>query len=386
MRSAGCECCNVPPVRARGRSPFLAGLAALAIATSAAQARAGACDPPSGVSPCIDANSLWLAPGAADFFSVAPARPLARGALALGFGLSFLDRPLRLHAPSPDPDGRYINVVRYAFDATVLLAYGLSSRFELTASRTSVLHQSGAGVEGYTSQSGPPLASTALRDQRLGAGYALVDDRALGFAAKARIELSLPFGDETELAGEPSLVGAPSVALSLRRGRVRLGSELGLRLRETTRFAGAALGTQATVALGAGFDVLDRELLSVLAETWLFPSLVAGDRDLPDGTRVRDVLLAPAEWQLSVRSVPLPGMALQLGAGTALPLSSERREAPDGSSDTEHYAGITAARFRITAVARFLFEPSSGAELKTPDRERRSGRRPEAEYPASGHP
>jgi hypothetical protein len=365
---------------------MLAGLPALAIAALAAPALADTCAPPSGVSPCIDANALWLAPGDADFFSIAPAPPLARGAFALGFGVGYLDRPARLRAPSPDPDGRYINVVRYAFDATVLLAYGVSSRLELTAARTSVLHQSGAGVEGYTSQNGPPLASTALRDQRLGAGYVLVDHRPLGFAAKARFELSLPFGDESELAGEPSLVGAPSVALSLRRGRVLLGSELGLRVRETTRFAGTALGTQATIALGAGADVLSRELLSILAEAWILPSLVADDRDLPDGTQVRDVLLAPAEWQLSVRSVPLAGLALQLGAGSALPLSSERRVAPDGSSDTEHFAGVTAARFRITALARFVFDPAAETSLRTPDRERRSDPRPAAEYPASARP
>jgi hypothetical protein len=372
----------VPAVRVRPRLPILAGLAALSITTGAARARADTCDPPSGVSPCIDANSLWLAPGPAHFLAIAPAQPLERGAFAFGFGVSYLDRPLRLRAPSPDPDGRYINVVRYALDATVLLAYGVSSRFELTASRTSVLHQSGAGAEGYTSQNGPPIASTALRDQRLGAGYALIDDRALGFAAKARFELSLPVGDEQEFAGEASWVGAPSVALALTRGPLRLGSELGLRLRETTGFAGAPLGSQATIAFGAGVDVLDRELLSVLAEGFILPSLVGEDRDLPDGTQVRDALHAPAEWQLSVRSVPAPCLALQLGAGTALPLSSERRIAPDGSEDTEHFAGITSARFRITLVARVRFEPA----LKTRDRARRSDRHPAAGYRASARP
>lgn len=334
--------------------PLIPGVAALSIAVTPAPARADGCEPPSGVSPCIDANSLWLAPGEAHFFSIAPARPLGNRRAAFGFGTSFLDRPVRLHAASPDPEGRFINVVRYALDSTLLLSIGVMPRLELNATLANLRVQSGSGVEGYTSQNGPPLSPTAVRDPRLGAGFSLIDDRRLGFAAKPRLEFSLPLGEQDKLAGEASFVAAPSLALELKRGRLLLGSEIGLRLREVSDFAGTRLGSQATIALGAGFDVLDRGLLAVLAEGWLMPSLASSDHDLPDGTKVRDVLLAPAEWQFSVRSELVESLALQLGGGTALPLSSERRIAPDGSSETEHFAGITAARFRVNLVVRYV--------------------------------
>jgi hypothetical protein len=316
--------------------------------------RAESCEPPSGVSPCIDANSLWLPAGDAKFLSIAPALPLRPNTFALGLSLSFLDRPVRLRVPSPDPEGRDINVVRDALDAAVLFSIGLTERWELTAAMPMALYQRGSGVQGVTSQSASPITSTALRDPRLGSGWSVIEHRPLGFAGKARLEISLPLGGAQSLAGEPSLVGAPGIALELVRGRVRLGSEIGFRFRPVTEIAGARVGSQAMVALGIGFDVLQDSLLSLALEGWMLPSLVSQNRDLPDGTRVRDALLAPAEWQLSARSMPIDRIALQLGFGTALPLSSERRILADGSSDTEHFAGVTAARLRLVLVVRYV--------------------------------
>jgi hypothetical protein len=340
-------------VRARLRPLLAAGLGVFFACGAPGEVWADACEPPSGVSPCIDANSLWLPAGDARFLSIAPALPAHPRSFSFGLALSFFDRPVRLRAPSPDPEGRDINVVRDSLDAALLASYGVTERFDLSLSLPMALYQRGAGVQGLTSQSAEPIAKTALRDPRLGAGLSVVEHRPLGFAAKVRLELALPLGGEQNLAGGSSLVGAPGVALELARGRFRLGSEIGLRLREVTEFAGTNVGSEAYLSLGASLDVLDDSWLSVALESWMLPSLVSQKRDLPDGTRIRDAVLAPSEWLLSVRSMPLEGLALQLGGGTALPLSSERRIAPDGSSDTEHFAGVTAARWRLVLVARY---------------------------------
>jgi OmpA-OmpF porin, OOP family len=341
-------------VRVRQRLLLPTGLTLLvATAGMERQARADGCDPPSGVSPCIDANSLWLPAGDASFFSVAPALPTPEASLSLGLALGFLDRPVRLRAPSPDPEGREINVVKDSLDAALLASYGLTERLELTLALPMALYQRGAGVQGFTSQSAPPLSTTVFRDPRLGAGLSVIEHRPLGFSGKARVELSFPIGGEQNLAGGRTFAFAPSFTLELVRGRFRLASEVGFRLRGVSEIAGTRVGSEATLALGVGFDVLRDSLLSVALESWILPSLLSQERDLPDGTRVRNVVLAPSEWLLSVRSMPVPGLAFQLGGGTALPLSSERRIFADGTSDVDSFAGVTSARWRIVLVARY---------------------------------
>jgi OmpA-OmpF porin, OOP family len=348
-------------VRVRRRLSLVAGLAAFFLAAIGIRgtAQADGCEPPSGVSPCVDANSLWLPAGDARFLSIAPALPARREGFSFGLAVSFLDRPVRLLAPSPDPEGREINLVKDSLDAALLVAYGATQRLELTMAVPMALYQRGSGVQGFTSQSAPPLQTTAVRDPRLGAGLSVIEHRPLGFAGKARLEVSLPIGGEQNLAGGRTIAFAPGFAMELHRGRFRLGSEIGFRLRGVSEIAGTRVGSEATLALGVSFDVLRDSLLTVALESWMFPSLVSQARDMPDGTRARNVVLAPSEWLVSVRSVPLLGVAFQLGGGTALPLSSERRIFADGTSDVEYFAGVTSARWRLVLVARYaLPDPS----------------------------
>lgn len=340
----------------RAPLPLLLAAAVAAITPSASAAE---CTPPNGLSTCIDSNSLWMAPEGGRFVSIPAARTLPARRFTFALGASYLSHPIVLQAPSPDPEGREILVVDDAVDATLLFGYGASDKLEVGAALPMVLYQTGAGVEGLTSQSAPPIARSAARDPRLSASYSLSDRRlgdSAGVGIKARLELSLPFGDQHFFAGERSFVVAPSLVSSLHFGRFYAAGSLGLRLRPSAELAGARVGSQLSSELGAGVDILPRQMLSFGAEAWLLPTLVSQDHDLPDGTHVQGGVLVPAEWLASLRSSPLPSgeLTLQLGGGTAIPLSSEKRVAPDGTSSTDHFAGVTAPRFRLVLVVRYV--------------------------------
>lgn len=339
----------------RGRHFALAACGALVASTAARDLRATDCDPDSGISTCIDSENLWQTAGPTRFVSIAPAGLPPPGRLAVVTGASFASRPVQLNAPSPDASGRDVRVVDYALNLSLGFAFAVSEDFELTLATPMALYQAGAGAEGVTSQSAPPLGSTAVRDPRIGVGFALpVPGRRVGLDAKARLELAVPFGDEDLYAGDRGFVLSPSLALGLGRGRLRMGAELGARLRRSAPFATARVGPQLLSAVGASFDLLDEERLSLVAEAFVLPTLVdQPGRD--SGTRhVSDGVLVPAEWLASVRSAPFEdrGLSLQLGGGTALPLSSETVTTETGS-ETEHFAGVTSPRFRLVFAVRY---------------------------------
>ncbi len=332
-------------------------LLALAAATSTLPAFADPCTPENGLSSCIDADNLWMAPEGGRFLSIPHSHALPPRRYTFGVGASYLSHPIVLQAPSPDPGGREILVVDDVVDATLLWAYGATRHLELGAALPMALYQTGAGIGGLTSQSAPPIARSATRDPRIEAGYSLLDQRhgAARLAAKARLVLSLPFGDQQSFAGDRSFVLAPGVSSSVELGRFYAAGSVGLRLRQSAQLAGARVGSQLESALGAGIDILPRHLLSFGAEAWLLPTLVSQDHTLLDGTRIQNGVLAPAEWLATFSSSPLTSgeLTLQAGGGMAIPLSGDRRVAPGGTSSSQHFAGITTPRFRVVLVVRY---------------------------------
>jgi hypothetical protein len=307
---------------------------ALLLAASSARGEAVDCSPSSGISTCIDANALWIPAGRPRFAAIAPAIPMPDGVFAFGAALVYLSRPIVLVAPSPDPEGREIRVVDDRVDASLLWAYAPSARLELTLATPFVLNQNGAGGEGVASQSAPPLARTAARDPRIGAGYAIGDWD--GAALQARTELTLPLGEEQLYAGDGSFVLAPSLAAALALGPFFAGAELGARLRKSVPLADVRFGSQAVAALGAGVDLLPAERLSFGVEAIVMPSLVRQERARGDAS------LVPAEWLASVRSAPLSDRALllQLAGGTGLPLFDDE-------------LALTSPRFRLLLAVRY---------------------------------
>lgn len=348
-----------PSCSVRARPCSLLAAAALAVAGAWSHPCRAQCEPATGVSPCIDADPVWFPTGATRFVTIPASHTIEPGRYGIGFGLTYFDDPVVFGADSPDPEGRKIRAVDDALDASLLFGAGLTDRVEIGAALPFRLLQHGAGVEGVTSQEGAPITTSAARDARVGGSVALFPRaRAPGgiWGAKAGLELTLPLGNEEAFAGDRSLVAAPSISADLDVGRFFAAAVIGARLRKPTTVAGATLGSQIVASLGAGVDVLPRERLSLAAEAWTLPTLASQDRDLPNGGRVKDATLLPAEWMASIRSSPFGegDFTLLLGAGAAIPLSKETRVAPDGTETLERFAGVTAARFRVAFVIRYV--------------------------------
>jgi hypothetical protein len=129
---------------------------------------------------------------------------------------------------------------------------------------------------------------------------------------KIRFEAKLPLGDAEALAGEPSFVASPSLALSSKLHGGLFGSfEVGARLRRPSDFFGVRVGSQASIAAGVGYE-LTRVRLSFACELYLLPSLVDTGRHA----------YLPAEWLVSTRYAPsfLGHVSLGIGGGGGLPL------------------------------------------------------------------
>jgi OmpA-OmpF porin, OOP family len=126
----------------------------------------------------------------------------------------------------------------------------------------------------------------------------------------------------------------PSLAADFRSGPWFIGAEVGARLRPITELLGARVGNQIVTMLGAGFDILPRELLTATLEAWALPTLAS------QGAGAGDPLV-PAEWQLAARTSPLKSdsLSIQLGGGSEIPFGGE----------TE----LTRPRFRFTLAVRW---------------------------------
>jgi hypothetical protein len=324
---------------ARRRATILA-VATLGAASLARTARADSCGSPL-LSSCINDDNFWPHAGPSQFLAIGSTETVARGQVGFGLVTSYLSRPIELHVSSPGPGGSNAYAINDQVNGTFLWAYGVTDRLEVDAALPITFGQTGAGTSPITGADPKvSLQETALRDLRFGFAYALlprarVDPRmapaeSRPFAVTARFEMSAPTGDQSQFGGERTAVWMPSVAADYRRGALFAGVEVGARLRPVAELAGARIGSQLVTALGAGYDVLPRELLSVVLEGRALPTFAEqhdtqqtaeGLVSVPNGKTI-----APAEWALSVRSAPLAGgdFSLQLGGGGAIPLSSDK--------------------------------------------------------------
>jgi hypothetical protein len=311
------------------------------------------------VSPCINDDTLWPHAGASRFLALGSAETIASGQVAFGLVTSYLSRPIVLTVPSPGPPGTKEYAVDDQVNGSFLYAYGVSPRLELDLVLPVTFGQGGTGVAPLTGGLG--LRDTAVRDVRFGFAYAILPlvrsaGVAQGFGLAGRFEVSAPTGDHDQFAGEASGVFAPSVAADYRGGGAFAGIELGARVRPTSELVGARIGTQLLAAIGFGYDVLPHDRLSLSAEAWALPGLVQQADVLPPEqpgvfhSLLNGRYISPAEWQLAVRTAPLPSssdLSFQASGGGAIPL--------DGDTP------ITTPRFRFTLGVRWAPGNTTGA-------------------------
>jgi hypothetical protein len=322
-------------------------LLVLGVAGAGRSAAATDCSPASGLSPCFEADAARTPTGHARFAFFPRPLSVPRGQAAVTLGQSYTLRPLTLRATSPDPEGRKIPVVEHELGFTLGLGVGLGHALELSAALPMTLLRDGIGLSGVTSQDATELASTAVYDPTFGLAFTpLTSSPNQLLGVKARLDVSLPMGEEDVLAGYAGPGLLPALDLELLLGRVSVGAEIGARLGESVDFATTRQGSWLTASLGLAFDVLDRERLGVALEGTLRQNLESVD--VAPGTAKTSG--PAAEWLGSVRIAEGPYSAL-VGAGTGLPLARERR----GSEGEEAVLAPTAPAFR--ALVRLSYTP-----------------------------
>ncbi len=309
------------------------------------------------VNTCINDDTFWPNAGPTRFAAVSSTETIGRGLVSFGLVATYLSRPVILRVASPGPGGSDQYVIDNQVNGNFLFAYGVTDRLQLDFALPLTFAQDGAGTSPITG--GRALRDTAIRDLRFGVAYALVPRVRMdpvtaaqeggpgkSWSLAARFAMSAPTGDQTDFAGERTAVFIPSLAGDYRVDRFFFGADLGMRLRPVTEFAGARIGTQLTSALGAGYDVLDRERLSVLLEGrayWNFAEQHETTQSafgISSRPRSEDKFIVPAEWMLGVRSAPILGgdASFYAGGGGPIPLG------PDA---------ITVPRFRFVLGATY---------------------------------
>jgi OmpA-OmpF porin, OOP family len=288
------------------------------------RASAEDCHPSSGLSPCIDADSLWPHAGGGSYFAIGDASTTPAGKIAFGIVGSYLTKTIGLRVASADPAGSNVYLIDQAFDATLLFALGVTDRLEITLAAPATLYESGAGLAAFVGTASPP-AHSAIRDARFGLAFTILErPRAgppRGPALTARLEFDAPTGSDDTFAHGPTAAIAPSLAFSYRIGRVDLAAELDARLRGEAAFADAVMGTQIGGALGASVDILKHRWLSAGAEAFALPTTA---KQLPDPRTGATSPLVPAEWIAHASTAHFLGgdLVLSLGGGGAIPTGS----------------------------------------------------------------
>ncbi|HSU39369.1 MAG TPA: hypothetical protein VLJ38_07370 [Polyangiaceae bacterium] len=321
----------------------------LGIALAApARAETAPCASGASVSPCFDADPLWIPTGPTPFATVPSARTLAPKKLSFVLAAGYSDRPVELVTPSPHPDGQEIAVVRATSTLTLGARYGLTRGIDLGIALPFVPFQVGSGADSVTTQQSEPLAAVALRDPRLELGATLFGrDETAPFALGTRLTVGVPLGSEHAVAGAATFTVAPGLTGALHFGRLELGADLGWRITRAVSFASVREGSAFTAALATSITLLEKPALALGAEAWL-SAHVAGR---PAGVS-EDVVDLPAEWLATLRAAPSDAWCLLAAGGSGIPLS----RVLDSNGGTSAALGVTSPDFRLLLLARYTLE------------------------------
>lgn len=298
---------------------------------------------------CINSDTHWPHPGATMFPNIGGTTLAAPGEVGFGLASTYQSQPIVLQVASPGPPGTKEPVIDDQFNLNFLWNIGIAKRLEFGMAMPVTLGQGGTGLSPITAGASA-LKPTALRDFRFGVAYALIEPKRaasqdLAFSLVARMFMSAPTAEGGGFAGDRGAVFLPSASAQVDMGRFVFAGDVGLRLRGTTDFAGARVGSQLSVALGGGFHVLAQERLTAIAEFRTLPGFAGQGalRQTSTGFVREDTggIHAPAEWAVGARSAPLFGgdLSFQLTGGGGVPLTEE--------------GSMTTPRFRFSLGIRY---------------------------------
>jgi hypothetical protein len=328
---------------------LLSALGSLALGlASVPQARAAepaACGSAAPVSPCFDADPLWVSSGPSPFVALPHARVLEPHALALVLAAGVSHRPVVFVTPSPHPAGQELEVVSATSTLTLGARYGLGYGIDAGLVLPFVPYQAGTGTQAITAQQASSLTNVTLRDPRLELAATLLGRRPRApLSLGTHLDIALPLGNETALAGAAGPTLAPGVTASLALAPLTLGVDLGLRLTRAVAVGSVREGSAFTAAVGASLELLREPELAVGAEAWLAPHLVSRPAGVPE-----DALDLPAEWLGTLRLAPSDAWSFMLAGGSGIPLS----HAFDPSGKRTATLAVTSPDVRVLALARY---------------------------------
>ena len=301
------------------------------------------CQPRDGLSTCFAADNLWPHVGNSRWLSLASTQTTPDGAVAVGLVPTYIHKPVGLTIASPDPDGTTVYAIEHAFSTTVLIGVGLTERLQFQLGMPMVLYQEGAGKQDVTGAS-ETLTRSAVGDARFGVAFTAIErgrgDTGPGLAV--RFDMAAPTAPPAAYAGYPSATYAPGATLDYRGDRFAVGVDVGARLRESAKVAGAFLGSQVSVAIGGSYDILEDDWLSANLEANALVGLV--NQLDPTLSGVIDPHI-PAEWMASFRTAALAdgSVAVSLGGGSFIP--------------TAETSAVTTPLFRLALGLQYTSDP-----------------------------
>lgn len=238
--------------RRRSQAMALATLLALLLSFSPSSSQADG----------FDSELFKPATSSTSFLSQSDAEVLAAWRLNLGLSLNTASDPLVLHDPvsgEPLMDGV---VVSRRSGAYLTAALGLPAHLELGLALPVLISQIGnaAVLEGARD-----VDTTSIGDPRVELKARLL--RASVLRVGVALSTTIPFGDDSALFAESSATLHPRLLLAVHTGPLRVGVDLGLRIREETHISGLTIDDEITAGLGASVAVVP-EALWLIAETY----------------------------------------------------------------------------------------------------------------------
>ena len=301
------------PDRVAGRptasvqASLMAAVLAAAMSLGARPARAQAVSPPAR---SFDGDLFQPAIGPRNFLTLDAAD--VPGHEQLSFGLVFdLQRfPYKISTGRPGAKAETQYPLSTELKSELHLALGLFDRVQLGVAVPFVLAIRGDGISGDTGlTTGNDLSAAGLGDVRVEVKAQLLsagdDDQ---FVLGGLVGGTAPTGKKDSYIGERSVTGRGKVLATLALGRLRLGAEAGVLLREKTVTLDASVGNQVLYAGGASLGLLRG--FEVIGE-------VAGRSGFADFTK-RYWDENPLEADIAARASPRGMVAITGGLGVGL--------------------------------------------------------------------
>ncbi|MBL4634569.1 MAG: OmpA family protein [Kofleriaceae bacterium] len=248
-------------------------------------------------------NSELFKPGTSNtsFFSQSSAEILPSASYHLNLGLNLSTSPLVLRDPDSGAEIPGGEIVSQRTGAYLSGGLGLYSRYELGFALPLVLSQDGSGM---MLLGNPDLNAASLGDARFEAKARIWSTASLSVAAQ--LTTTLPIGNDKALLGDPSPTIAPRIVLSVHRGRVHVGANMGVRIRTRNEVADLAVDDELVAGAGINVEVMPSKL-------WILAEAYANR-----GMHTSQAEAFPAEAIAGVRYSLLGPWQMQAGIGSGV--------------------------------------------------------------------